>query len=519
MPRPPGSERDAVDLADNGGSPARAPGHSRRIETVPTREPPPPLNSPAEPPLVVDLDGTLLRSDLLVESGLAFLQESAHRALVPLFWLRGGKARLKHELALETRIDVATLPYDPAVIAFIEGQRESGRRIVLATATHRLLAERVAAHLGLFHEVIATDATRNLSARHKRDALVERFGEGGFDYVGNSHDDVVVWRSARRAYLANPERGVERRVRGLGNVEQVLRSGQPTPYDWGRALRLHQWLKNLLIFAPLAAAHRIADVALVTQGLLAFLLFSLCASSVYLLNDLLDLGDDRRHPTKRNRPFASGQLSVKDGLIAFPALLVAAFAGAFWLLPLKFTLVLAVYYGLTLAYSLWLKRRMALDVIALAALYTLRIVAGAAAVGIGLSFWMLAFAMFMFLSLALVKRYAELYRLNETGAGGKAASRGYEAKDAGMVASLGAASGYMAVLVLALYLNDPKAAALYRQPEVIWLACPLLLLWITRVWMITHRGQMHDDPVVFAIRDPASLVVGALFGLVFWAAT
>lgn len=469
--------------------------------------------------MIVDLDGTLLRSDLLVESALAFLQASLHRAPAIPFWLSKGKARLKHELASETSIDVTTLPYDPAVIELVRRERVAGRKVLLATASHRSFAERIAGHLGLFDEVIATDINRNLSAHRKRDALVERFGDKGFDYAGNAHDDIVVWQSARRAYVVNPERGVERRARDLGNVEAVIRSNSPTLRDWAKALRVHQWLKNLLVLAPLIAAHRISDLALLSQSLLAFLLFGLCASSVYVLNDLLDLSDDRRHPTKRNRPFSSGRLSVKDGLLVFPVLLLAAFAGALWLLPLKFVLVLVVYYLLTLAYSLWLKRRTAVDVIALAALYTLRIIAGAAAASVALSFWMLAFSMFMFLSLALVKRYAELHRLIKTGDGGRAGGRGYDAGDADMVASLGASSGYMAVLVLALYLNDPKASALYRHPEVIWLACPLLLLWVTRIWMITHRGNMHDDPVVFAIEDRTSLLVVALFGVVFWAAT
>jgi 4-hydroxybenzoate polyprenyltransferase len=247
-------------------------------------------------------------------------------------------------------------------------------------------------------------------------------------------------------------------------------------------------------------------------------LFGLCASSVYLLNDLLDLEDDRHHTTKRHRPFAAGTLSVKTGLFVFPALLIAAFSGALWLLPWQFTATLTAYYVLTISYSLLLKRLMIIDVVTLAMLYTLRIVAGAFALSLVLTFWMLAFSMFMFLSLALIKRYAELREARHQGKTEKSRGRGYYPDDLEMIASLGAASGYLSVLVLALYIHDYRTTDLYRYPEVVWLACPLLLFWISRTWLLTHRGQMHDDPVVFAIKDRFSLGIAGLFGIIFWMA-
>ncbi|GAB3463840.1 UbiA family prenyltransferase [Azotobacter salinestris] len=469
-------------------------------------------------PLVIDLDGTLLRSDLLLETGLCFFRRQPLSLHKPLGWLGKGRAMLKEKLAQGAQIEVGSLPYDPQVIALIEAARRNGRTVVLATASHQSLAERIAGHLQLFDRVLATSAGHNLSAQRKRDVLVEQYGEGGFDYVGNSRDDIPVWAVARKAYVVNPERGVERRARALGNVEQVIRSTPSTLKEWRRALRLHQWLKNLLIFVPLLAAHRLTDPVLLGQAILAFLLFGLCASSVYLLNDLLDLPDDRLHHTKRHRPFASGRLSLRSGLLACPLLLAAAFAGALWLLPWTFALTLAAYYALTLAYSLALKRCMAVDIIALALLYTLRIVAGAAAFDLPLTFWILAFSMFIFLSLALVKRYAELREARSRGRTEKTRGRGYYPDDLPMIASLGAASGYLAVMVLALYIHDQATVSLYRYPQAIWLACPLLLFWISRVWMLTHRGQMNEDPVVFAVRDRVSLLVGVLFGLVFWGA-
>lgn len=469
-------------------------------------------------PLVVDLDGTLLRSDMLVESAFAFVRHHPLRAWAPFSWLMGGKAHLKAKLAAEVTIDVTTLPYDSRAIAFLEAQKQQGRSLVLATASHLNYAEAIAAHLGLFDRVLATHGEINLSATTKRNVLVQEYGEKGYDYLGNSRDDLKVWASAHQAYVANPEFGVEAAARRLGNVAQTVAS-QGLPWRaWMKQLRLHQWAKNALLFVPLLASHKIGEIELLFTGLFAFLLFGLCASSVYLLNDLLDLDDDRQHSSKRFRPLASGTVPIKAALLVFPMLLLAAFSGAILLLPWKFTLALASYYALTLAYSLVLKRVMTVDVIVLAMLYTVRIVAGTFAFGVSLTFWMLAFSMFLFLSLALVKRYAELRESRSKGQTEQARGRGYYPGDLDMIAALGAASGYLAVMVLALYIQEQGTQALYQSPETIWLACPLLLYWITRVWMIAHRGWMHDDPVVFALKDRNSLILGGLFALVFWMA-
>lgn len=470
-------------------------------------------------PLVVDLDGTLLRSDLLVESWLLFLRRTPWRFWAPLVWLREGKAALKDRLAQETDIDVAVLPYSPQVVEVIEEARRSGRPVLLATASDRRLAERIAEHLGLFDEVMASDGLINLSARRKRDALVARFGAQGFDYIGNAHDDLPVFAAARQGFLASPQPGLARRAARLGEHIQEMPSNKAGIAGWLEATRLHQWLKNLLVFVPLLASHQIGDPLLLSHAVVAFVLFGLCASSVYLLNDLLDLPEDRQHPLKRHRPFAAGHLSIKAGLVLTPLLLFSAFGGALWVLPWEFTGVLAAYYVLTLAYTVDLKRRMMMDVMILAALYTLRVIAGATALAIAPTFWMLAFSMFVFLSLALVKRYAELHAAASKGRTGKTPGRGYFPADTGMIAAMGAAAGYLSVLVLALYIQDEATAALYSRPQIIWLACPLLLFWISRVWMLTHRGEMNEDPILFAVRDPVSLTVGFLFGLVFWVAT
>lgn len=469
-------------------------------------------------PLVIDLDGTLLRSDLLLETGLAFLRTQPWFFFKPLYWLAQGKPVLKEALAEATELDVTTLPYDPRVLELIRTARSEGRPVVLATASHHSLAVRIAEHLQLFDQVLASDRDCNLSGGHKAERLRELYGEKGFDYAGNAKEDLPVLRAARHAIAVSPTMGLRRHLDTLDNLHQVVDAPSGQLKAWLKALRVHQWLKNLLIFVPLLTAHQIGDVAQLGVACLAFLIFGLCASSVYLLNDLLDLADDRHHATKCRRPFAAGNLSLGQGLWSVLLLWLVAFSAAWLWLSQAFVFVLGIYYLLTLAYSLYFKRIMAVDVLLLALLYTLRIVAGAAALGLPLTFWVLTFSMFMFLSLALVKRYAELLDARQAGLMEKTRGRGYYPDDLEMVSSLGAASGYLSVMVLALYIHDPDTSALYAQPELIWLACPLLLFWITRIWMLTHRGQVHQDPVIFAIRDRCSLWVGALFGLVFWVA-
>jgi len=480
--------------------------------------PSPSASCPATTPFVVDLDGTLLKSDLLFESLMSLIRNKPLQCLKPLHWLWRGKTYLKDRLAQSTDINIGTLPFDADVLRMIEEQRKAGRKVVLATASHHTLATRIAEHLKIFDDVLGSTLEHNLSGTNKRDALVTLYGEKGFDYIGNSLDDLPIWRSARRAYIVNPPAGVERATRHLDNVVQVVRSRVTYFRSLYKALRIHQWMKNVLIFVPLLAAHQMANPLLLGRGMLAFTLFGLCASSVYLLNDLLDLSDDRKHPTKRHRPFASGSLSIQSGLVVLPLLLSASFIGAWLWLPHPFIAVLACYYVLTLVYSLALKRLMALDVIALALLYTLRIIAGGAAFGLELTGWMLAFSMFMFLSLALVKRYAELSVALHSGITGKTGGRDYFPADLAMLSSLGAASGYLAVMVLALYIHDSATTELYAYPRWLWFACPLMLLWITRIWLLTHRGRMNEDPVVFALRDRLSLVMGTVFCLIFWVA-
>jgi 4-hydroxybenzoate polyprenyltransferase/phosphoserine phosphatase len=453
--------------------------------------------------LCVDLDGTLLRSDLLHESLLALLASNPLYIFLLPFWLLGGKAVFKRRIAERVSLLPETLPYDARLL---EALRTTGQRPrVLCTASDELLARPIAGHLGLFDEVIASDGRTNLAGRHKAEALVERFGEGGFDYAGNSKVDLQIWRHARGAIVVGGET-LARAAAGLTTVRDHL----PT-YNggnlrtWLRALRLHQWLKNLLVLVPVFTSHRFLDPVALTDAVIAFIAFGLCASGVYILNDLLDLTSDRQHPRKRLRPFAAGTLPLSHGLAAAPVLTMVSFALALWCSPV-FAATLLCYYAMTLGYSLRLKRIVMIDVILLAALYTVRIIGGTVAIGSELSFWLLAFSMFIFLSLALLKRYTELALALAVGKR-DASGRGYGTDDLPLIQSLGAASGYIGVLVFALYINSPESLALYGQPKLLWLMCPLLLYWISRMWVIAHRGVMHDDPVVFAATDRVSQAV------------
>ncbi|MES2741846.1 MAG: UbiA family prenyltransferase [Pseudomonadota bacterium] len=468
-------------------------------------------------PLIVDLDGTLIHTDMLHESALRVLRDRPQDVLRMPFWLAHGKAHLKQKLAGVSDFDPASLPYNEELIAWLRQEKAGGRTLVLCTASDLSIAQAIASHLGIFDEVIASDGAINLAGEHKAEALERRFGAAQFDYVGNSGADLAVWRRARHAIVVNGSpRLADRAQANCSVTKQFARAGMG-PSVWRRVLRMHQWLKNLLLFVPLIAAHQVTDVNAWLTLLLALVAFSLCASSVYIANDLLDLESDRQHPRKRKRPFASGQVPVALGVLLAPLLLLASLALA-WHVNVDFLMWLGLYFALTCAYSWGMKRLVLIDCLTLALLYTLRIVAGAAAAHHPLSFWLLAFAVFLFLSLAFVKRYAELQA--QTGSDKiKVHGRGYYTSDAPLVQMLGISSGYASVVVLAMYLNSDAVLKLYRIPELVWGAVPVMLFWVSWIWMRAHRGEMHDDPLVFAVKDKASLLAGLVFGGVLTAGT
>jgi len=453
-------------------------------------------------PLVVDLDGTLILTDTLWESTLGACRQDPMTLFSLPLWLRAGKANLKHELAKRAEIDIPGMPWNLPVLNWLNDQHASGRRLFLATGSDTHYARRVMEHLGIFEDVLASADGHNMTGENKRAALVARFGEGGYDYAGNSRDDLAVWRSAHQAIAVHLPQRLEKQV----TIEIAHKFERPEANwrAWPKALRLHQWLKNLLLFLPLLASHNLQPDIWI-KAALGYLAFGLCASSVYLLNDLLDLAHDRHHPRKRQRPFASGRLPLIEGIFVTPCLGTAALGLAYALSP-PFALVLLGYYALTLVYSFLLKRIAMLDVMTLAGLYMVRILAGAALTNIVPSFWLMSFALFFFLCLASLKRYIELVDLRARQER-KTKGRGYSVDDAPLVASQGAAAGHVAVLVLALYINSHEVWDLYREPRWLWGICVLLLYWLNRSWWLAHRGKLHDDPVAYAFSDRASRVI------------
>jgi 4-hydroxybenzoate polyprenyltransferase len=443
---------------------------------------------------------------LLYESFFASVLKGFQHHFSTIGALRRGKAPLKAYLAGAGAIDYGLLPYNPEVLELIREAKKEGRRVYLATASNQLHARGIAAHLGFFDGFFSSDGDTNLAGEAKARLLAETFGNQGFDYVGNNKVDLAIWERSRRAYVVGPSTALLRKVGSLGVVVECVGASRPSFRVWLRALRVHQYAKNALVFVPLLTAHDYR-LPFILDALLAFVAFSLCASSVYLLNDLVDLHADRQHPTKRTRPFACGALPISSGVVAIPTLLILAFICAITI-SLLFTAVLAVYFGLTMAYSLTLKRRLMVDIVVLASLYTTRVIAGAAALPVVPSEWLLAFSMFIFACLALVKRYVELaLRIDRELP--DPSNRNYRLIDLPIIGALAAASGFNAITIFALYASSPAVKGLYRHPELLWLVCPILMYWLSRMVILAHRRVVDDDPIVFALRDRNSRVCAA----------
>lgn len=481
---------------------------------------PAPVLDPTSLVLCVDLDGTLVKSDTLLDSVLTLARHHPSALLHLLRWILLGKALLKQRIGDAVLLDVAHLPYHHELLQYLEQQHATGRPIYLATAADAAIAHRIASHLGLFTDVLASDGVTNLSGSNKLAAFRQRFGDH-FSYIGNTLADLPLLRHCQQPMVANPTPALRAALSRAHIVPVRTFIERSSPLTaWLRAIRVHQWAKNLLIFLPLMLAH-LRSPALVAGAAIAFLSFSFCASATYLVNDLLDLDADRQNPRKRHRPFAAGDLSALSGMavififlavsaalaIAVPHVIARISPGEALDRPLRFLGWLAVYGATTLAYSFYFKRVVLVDVIVLSGLYTIRILAGAAATGVAVSTWLASFSIFFFLSLAFVKRFAELQSLRERG-GVTASGRGYHISDIEQLRSFGSASGYVSVAVLTLYISNLDAAELYRHSHRLWLLVPVLLLWISRLWLQASRGQLDEDPVVYAITSPRSLVLG-----------
>ena len=473
--------------------------------TAPTQD------APAPEIVCVDLDGTVIKSDMAFESLCRLLRQNPFSLLLVPFWLLFGRARCKREIARRIEFDPKLLPYNDDFVNYLKSEL-GDKTLVLATGSDISLAQKISDHMDLFDEILASDGLTNLTGRKKLKALRARYGDKKFGYIGNHPKDMHVFRESVFNVLVSDDPSFTKSATKEIAFSKVFSYAPNRLKALIRALRPHQWVKNILIFVPMVMAHHILNWALWLESITAFIALSLCASGVYLLNDLLDLEADRQHPTKRNRPLASCDLPLPWGMVAAPALFLASALIALTL-PISFFYTLGLYFLLTTFYSIYLKQIPLIDILVLAGLYTVRIIAGGTAVQVDVSEWLLVFSMFIFLSLACVKRYSELISLrkqNRTTSSG----RGYVSSDLEQIAQFGSSSGYISVLVLALYVSSKEVAALYLHPTVLWLICPVLLYWISRVWLLAHRDELHEDPIVFALTDKVSYLVGLICVLV-----
>lgn len=464
-----------------------------------------------EVPLVVDVDGVLVATDLLQEAALQYVARYPLRAYRILLWLIEGKSNLKIQLANRVNPGIGIVPLRQEVLTLIRDAQATGRPVYLASASDRRYIVELAERIGGIAGVFGTDSDRNLAGEAKADRLVSAFGVKGFDYIGDAPSDFAVWRCARRSLVVSHSASFSARVLKDFPGSEIVANARPTLHSYFAALRPHQWAKNFLIFLPLIAGHRFATQT-IAATFLAFVCFCLAASGTYIANDLLDLQADRDHPQKSNRPFAAGKIPIGQGVMLAIVLMASSFVFSLFL-PWRFTGILSIYLTCTVAYSLILKRKLLIDVIMLGGLYTLRIYGGLAAINTHQTQWLLMFSLFLFLSLAIIKRCSELIANRAMGKSG-AGRRGYRVDDLNVLLPLGAAAGYGSVLVFTLYLSSPEMAALYTHPNRLWLACPLLLYWISRVLVLANRGELHDDPVIFALTDRISWITGICLAIV-----
>ncbi|MEH6824278.1 MAG: UbiA family prenyltransferase [Motiliproteus sp.] len=466
--------------------------------------------------LYVDLDGTLTYTDLLFESALVLIKRNPLYLLLCLFWLRQGRARMKAEIANRIELDMSLLPYNETCLDYLRQQAAAGRRLVLASAANQRLARQVADHLGFFDAVLNCNSSVNLKSAVKLRLIQQDAAGQAFAYAGNSRADLAIWSQAREVILVNPSTALTREVNRLCTPSLVIPARPRSLGLIAQALRLHQWAKNLLLFIPLMMAHSLSSDKWFTC-LLAFIAFGLCASATYVINDLFDLAADRIHPRKRARAFAAGRLSIAFGLGA-AALLLPLSLWLAALTSLPFLGLLLLYLVATLSYSIWLKRVALVDVLILALLYTHRVLAGGVASDIEISSWLLAISLFMCLSLALVKRCAELEPIRDADHE-PLAGRGYRDTDLPYLIPMGIASGFIAVMVLALFIDTQAGTAMYPSAWLLWLTLPVILFWIMRMWIKTSRKEIYDDPLLFAITDKASWIVALMIATIVAAAS
>ena len=467
--------------------------------------------------LCLDLDGTLIRSDALFESIFQMAKVNPFLLLLVPIWLLKGKPNLKEEINKRIDFNAKYLPYNQGLIDYAISEKSNGRKIYLATASHISIAQKVAEHLNFFDGVYATKDGYNLKSNKKAKILNQEFGKGNYVYAGDAKVDFNIWKDSAAAIVVSNKSSFIDDVRDKFNIEKEFYNKSNLFKSILKEIRVYQWVKNILLFLPIVLAHTIDNITDLTNVLIGFFSFSISASFVYVLNDLLDLDSDRNHPRKKNRPLASGDLPIQIGIALVPILFIIG-VGLSLLLNFKFQLILLAYILITTAYSFSLKKIPILDIIILATLFTSRIVAGAFAANVYLSMWILAFSMFFFMNLAVLKRYTELLVMKKNKQI-KAVGRGYHIEDMGLLLSIGPAAGFLSVLVFVLYIDSSQATGLYSEPLVLWLIAPVFLYWISRIWHLSVRGNMTDDPIVFTGKDKVSYIVGLIIFIIAFLAS
>ncbi len=460
-------------------------------------------------PIFVDMDGTLVKTDIAQELLLQSLKKWSHftRLLALTF---SGRSHIKRFLAERNQFSASLLPYNDEVVNYLKAEKEKGRTLVLATASDEIIARQVASHMEIFDDVMASSPGNNLKGKHKLAAIKTAAADGEFEYLGDSSADYPIWRAAAASGFVNPPKPAAHIEKDPQKISLCVRNRPPGLKTLLNAMRVHQWAKNALVFVPLIFSHSYTDIQLSLTALATFFVFSLCASGIYIINDLLDIEADRAHVSKKKRPFAAGSMLPTRGVIASVILLMLPLVASALFLGVKVTLVIITYIVLTNLYSFYLKHYSTIDVITLTCLYTIRIIAGGVAIAAMLSPWLLNFSLFFFLSLAYMKRYIELSSNKKRG---KSGARGYDVSEMDVIMTTGIVNGGLAALTLTLYLNSDFVTTSYASPQVLWLICPLLMFWIYRAWMWAKREKIDDDPVVFALKDRISLVTVGLTGL------
>jgi 4-hydroxybenzoate polyprenyltransferase len=462
-------------------------------------------------PLVTDLDGSLIKIDSIFESTILCIKSNIFNIFLIPFLILKGKNHFKNFVTDHSALDPSLFPYNPEVINLLKENKAKGRRIVLSTATTENIAKSVSEHLNIFDKVIFSSRDHNNRANNKAQKLEELYGLKGYDYIGDSIADLPIFESCRKYYLINAPISLKNKAYKLNQNLIIINSDekQNSFANIVKELRIYQWIKNILIFLPFLLAHDLQNFNSIFNNIIGFVSFSFIASFVYIINDLMDLDSDRKHDKKKNRPLASGNLNPILAFNVSLALFIIGWVLSLCFLPEKFSLLLLIYFLLTTLYSFYLKKIILIDIIVLSLLYTIRLIAGGITSNVEISKWLIAFSVFLFLSLAVIKRYQELYSLRNSKIS-KTEGRGYQTNDLSFLLSLGITSGYLSTLVFMLYIFSPEITRLYSKPELLLPVGLVLLLWISRMWLLTFRGEMHNDPIVFTAKDKLSYLMGLL---------